>query len=372
MGRKRQRGERGRPWYWDKRGVWCVTHDKKRVVLRDREGQPVRGKDNEAKAVNVWHEMMTLARVPQRGDENELRTILELYLQSLEKRATEKTVADYRGFFRSFLAKWPGLLVRDLRPFHVERWWDDHPDDWGPSYRNMMGTALKAALNWAAKPGKGGGIIPKNPLDGMTLPSCRKRAATVVVERGEFARLMALVKSKAVRDVLTVLWETGARPGELAIATAANLEPDGSALIFAAHNTPEGSTVHKTFKKTGLARIVTLTDAAREVCLRLKLKHPNGPLFRTPRGMAWNKHRLANVILHYAKRAGLKGRFMAYSARHTRITEWLEAGMNDTDAAALAGNTPGIIAKNYSHVAARVNRLRELVNRHSPSKATGA
>jgi site-specific recombinase XerD len=70
---------------------------------------------------------------------------------------------------------------------------------------------------------------------------------------------------------------------------------------------------------------------------------------------------------HYAKRAGLKERFMAYSARHSRATTLIEEGVSDTDAAAILGNTPAVINKHYSHVHARYNRLREIVNRHSPA-----
>ena len=95
-----------------------------------------------------------------------------------------------------------------------------------------------------------------------------------------------------------------------------------------------------------------------------------GPLFRTPTGLSWTELRLANVVLHYAKRAGLKGRFTAYSCRHTRATALLEQGHSDTDVAAILGNTPAVIHKNYSHVAAKVDRLRELLNRSRAVKGT--
>jgi integrase len=231
----------------------------------------------------------------------------------------------------------------------------------------MTGTILKAAMNWAAAPGKGGGVIPRNPLQGMPLPRCRKRAAQVVVEDGEFERLLGLVRSPAMRDVLVVLWETGTRPGNLALAMAVNLAEDGTALVFDEHNTDPASSVHKAFKKTGRALVVPLTDAPRDVCLRLRLRHPEGPLFRTANGLPWYKHRLANMVRYYAKRAGLEGRFMAYSARHSRTTALLESGVSDVDVAAIMGNTPAIIHKNYSHIAACDARQREILNRHSPA-----
>lgn len=363
---QKRRGLNGHPWYRSDRDAWFVTNGKLKVALRDKHGQMVRGEDNEAEALRVWHEMHALADVGRKGDTNDLRTVLELYLVDLEKRATPKTLADYRGFFASFLAKWSGLLVRELKPFHVQQWWAANPT-WGASYQNLTGTALKAALNWATQPGKGGAIIPTNPLAGMPLPSVKKRSAKVMVEDSEFRGLLALVKSQSVRDLLTVLWETGTRPGNLSIATAGNLEQGGEAFVFDGHNTPDGSSVHKAFKRTGRALVVPLSDAARDVCLRLAQKHPEGPLFRTARGDAWNKLRIANTVRHYAKRAGLEGRFMAYSCRHSRATTLLEAGLSDGDVAAIIGNTPAQVARTYSHVAARVNRLRDLANKHSPA-----
>lgn len=361
---KRDRGERGRPWYRAGRDQWFVTIDGKKQPLVDAKGHPIRGAGSRTAAERAWHEMVVLAAVPDTGADNEVRTILELFLQDMERReVSPKTLATYTGFFRSFLARYPKLLVRDLRPAHVHDWWRLSHPKWGNSTRNLSGGAFKAAFRWAAAPGKGGAIIPKNPLDGMPLPTMRKRSAEVVVSEDEFAGLLRLVKSAAVRDILTVAWETGTRPVNLTRATAANLTEDGNALLFADWNTEPGAAVHKTFKSTGRPLVVPLTDAARDVVTRLIAANPVGPIFRTPTDLPWTDVRLANTVLHYAKRAGLQGRFTAYSCRHTRATALLEAGHTDTDVAAILGNTPGVIHKNYSHVAAKVNRLRDLLNK---------
>lgn len=364
MGKKRQRGQRGMPWYRKARDQWCVTIDDKITTLLDAEGHPVTGIDNRAGAERAWHELHALARVPDAGEDNEVRTVLELYLQDMERRGVSaKTLATYTGYFQSFLTRYPKLPVRDLKPSHVHAWWQLSHPAWGSSTRNLSGAAFKAAFRWAASPGKGGAIVPKNPLDGMPLPTMRKRSSEVVVSDAEFASLLAVVKAEETRDLLTVAWETGTRPVNLSRATAANLTEDGNALLFADWNTEPGSAVHKTFKATGRPLVVPLTDAARAVVLRLIDRHQIGPLFRTPTGLPWTDMRLANTVLHYAKRAGLKGRFTAYSCRHTRATALLEAGHSDTDVAAILGNTPGVIHKNYSHVAAKVNRLRDIMNR---------
>jgi integrase len=344
--KRRLRREKGKPWYRKARDHWCITLNRKKVALRDKHENFVCGKDNEAEALRVWHEMLAVADASRKGDENELKYVLDLYLKDMkarEPKVSRKTFEAYKGYFLDFLRRWPGILIRELRPFHVQQWWASHPT-WGPSTKNLTGTALKAALNWAAKPGKGA-LIPANPLDGMPLPTMRKRAAEVVVEKDEFARVMALVRSLEVRDVLTVLWETGTRPINLARATAQNLTEDGNTLVFGDHNTDPDAVAHKTAKKTGRSLPVQLPNKAREICVRLRLKRPEGPLFLTPTGLPWTATRLASTVLYYAKRAGLEGRFMAYAARHTRTTQLLEAQLSDTDVAAIMGNTPAVILK---------------------------
>lgn len=327
------------------------------------KGEAIRGRANREAAEAAWHEMVVMDAVPETGEDNEVRTILELYLQDLERReVSAKTLKNYTAYFKSFLKRHPRLLVRELRPAHVHQWWRLSHPAWGNSTMNLSGSAFKAAMRWAALPGKGGAIIPRNPLDGMALPTMRKRSSDVVITEAEFAGLLALVKSAEVRDVLVVAWETGTRPVNIARATAANLTAGGNALIFADWNTAPGSAVHKTFAKTGRPLVVPLPDAARDVCNRLAAARPAGPLFLTPRGLPWTDLRLANTVLHYATRAGLKGRFTAYSCRHTRATALLEQGHSDADVAAILGNTPAVVNKNYSHVAAKFDRLRDVLN----------
>ncbi len=343
--------------------------DKTKAAIRDRFGNIIRGNDEQAEAAAnaVWHQTQALSNVGRLGDDNTVVAILERYLDDLQKRASAKSYANYRAFFQSFDKQWPGLLVRDLKPFHVQQWWELAHKPWGSSLQNLSGTALKAALRWAKEPGKGGAIIASNPLEGFKLPTMRKRSAEVVVSQEEFDGMLSLVKSDAVRDIIVVAWETGTRPINLIRATAKNVGESGRFLLFAEWNTEPGSTVHKTHKNTGRPLQVPLPPLAEAIIARLAERYPTGPLFRTARGAEWNDSRLANTVLHYAKRAGLAGRFTAYSCRHSKATSLLEAGVSDVDVAAILGNTPAIIHKNYSHVSSRTDRLIGLMTRVSDS-----
>ena len=151
--------------------------------------------------------------------------------------------------------------------------------------------------------------------------------------------------------------------GKLGGVTAAHITADCRALVFDEHNTPKGAAIHKTFKRTGQALIVPLTPCAAEIVQRLAKEHPEGPLFRSPRGLKWTASRLASNIRNYAEKVGLKGRFVAYSARHSLATELLEDGRTSTEVAAVLGNTPKVVERNYSHVATKAFTLCDLLSR---------
>lgn len=147
MGRKRKRGENGKPWFRRENQSWYIKLGGKQVRLVDKKGDYIRGVEREADALAVWHEMMAKADALVNQDDNPVRLILGLYLERhLKVNASEKTFKEWQGLYRKFSDRWPDLRVKELIPDHLRVWWAEHPT-WGSSYQNHIGTALKAALN---------------------------------------------------------------------------------------------------------------------------------------------------------------------------------------------------------------------------------
>jgi integrase len=364
---RRKSAQKGYPWYRKGNNTWYVTLENgEQSMLRDRDGLPVRGKENEGEAVAVWHEVMAVAQAPETGDNNSLKVVLDLYLQGRAGRVTPKTHAEYVKHFRDLTDKWPQLLVKDLKARHIRQWWaEDHPG-WGSSTQNYALTALKAALNWAAG-AEGDHMISKNPLRGMSMPACRSRGAEADISPEDYRRVMEVVPPD-LHDVLTVLFETGTRPINLIRAEMRNLDSSNGALVFARHNTDSDSPVHKTFKKTGEALIVPLGPLSMEVVKKLAQLHPSGPLFRTRKGEPWYAAKLASRILWYAKKLGLQGKFTAYAGRHTVTTALLERGVPDAEVAAVLGQRgTAMLYRHYSHLGSKVKRLRDILTKR-PSR----
>jgi integrase len=338
----KRRTRKGHPWYWKARDYW--VHPKqagKAPIPLLHNGDYVRGKDNRALAEKVWLDSRALSNAADVRDDNAVWTILELYLQNAKnRRVSQKTLDDYTEWFRSFSDSIPPqMTVKELRAHHIENWWKE---EWSDSFRNLIGSAFKAAFNWAATSTKGD-IITRNPLGGWELPMMQARSSDCVISQEEFDGLISLVHSERIRDILIVLWETGTRPVNLRRATAENLviDNDGQRLVFKKH---------KAVKKTGKELEVELPPGpAQEIIAKLVGRHPTGNLFRRPRGGAWTAQNLASDIAHYAKLAGLEGRYTPYSNRHCMANRIINAGGSKGDAACVLGNTERIIERWYDH-----------------------
>src|SRR4051794_38325553 len=101
MAKKRKRAPNGLPWYWKKRDYWCVPGDAKKSCLRDKHGEVVHGAENAALALAVWHEMMSVTHAAHAGAENQVKFVLDLYLQDMQRRkVTDKTLTNYTMWFQ--------------------------------------------------------------------------------------------------------------------------------------------------------------------------------------------------------------------------------------------------------------------------------
>jgi integrase len=352
---KRQRGEKGRPWYRAQKDAWCIKIDGKLANIKRPDGTVVKGKDNEAEAVKYWHQLMSLAHAPASGDDNLVMVIFELYLRHLEqKHAEPKTIKEYTKYLTEFTNLHPTLRVKDLKPHHLQTWWDEKHAKWGDSMRQYTGTAIHSSLNWAA--GADSGIITKNPLKGMKMPQGRSRGAETLVETGDHKKLLDAVPED-LRNVLVALRNTGTRPSVVSRVTANDFYPEQK--IWRLEK-------HKTSRKTGKPMVVPLTQVVVDLCKGLAEKYQEGPLFRTKKGQPWNPQKLASRILWYKKKLGVD--VIAYGYRHTVATDLLEKGVPDAEVAAILGHqNTSMIYRHYSHLGSRINKLTDTMELHMPS-----
>jgi len=144
--------------------------------------------------------------------------------------------------------------------------------------------------------------------------------------------------SPELADLLTGLFFTAARPTELTVATLADLDLKTKTLKLTTH------------KGNGAARVrsVPLTaQATKFFKARSASKLPSAYLFTAPGGAPWTRHQYALELRTAVAAAKLPPGTVAYSMRHTAISEWLQAGVDIATVAKLAGTSVAMIDKNY-------------------------
>lgn len=189
----------------------------------------------------------------------------------------------------------------------------------------------KAAMRYCLR----AGLIGRNPWEVVPTPPLAA-AETPALTRAQVRQLLQRARGRD-RLLLSVLYETAARPSEIARARWEDLRA-GSLVLQE----------HKTRRRTQSARIIPLNSRARAAISQLP-RTKSGLIFPSPGGrvlsaIAW--HRIIARV-----RADWKGApaMTAYVLRHSRITHLIEDGVDAATVARIAGNTPQMILTRYVH-----------------------
>jgi integrase len=322
-----------KPWFRKQTGCWYVEIGERQINL---------GKDKD-EAQRQYHRIMAeeglieLQPVKVRAAH-----LCDLFLEWASRHTTARTYQWYKMYLQDFCNRYGTLYVSQVKPFHITKWLDAH--EWLDSGRRGAVTSIKRALNW----GVDEGLIPTNPVARVRRPPVTRRER--ILSSDEIQSLLDACSDEAFRDFLFVLRETGCRPGEVASLTAQMVDLKLGIWTFVKH---------KTARKTGKPRVVYLPPSMIALSQRLMVKYPTGLLFRDSRGMAWNKNSVVCRFRRLREKLKLDGSVVAYSFRHTFITEGLARGVPIADMAELVGHTStDMICRVYSHLDQKVKHLR--------------
>ena len=233
-----------------------------------------------------------------------------------------------------------GRTVGSLGADEIEKWASHFP--WSQStLRERLGM-VGTFLRWCGCPVK------------LARPPGESRGAGVVLSDEQFARVLAAYDPRRggdLRELLTVLRLTGARPGEVVGLTVAGVDWT-LGLAHLSH--------HKNARR-GKMRVVYFPGPARAILEAQRLRYGSGPLFRTRAGLAYTSKKVSKLMLVLSKRVGFRA--IAYGERHGFITRGLAKGVSADQLAALVGNSAEVIRRNYSHIGADATLLRGLAER---------
>jgi integrase len=172
------------------------------------------------------------------------------------------------------------------------------------------------------------------------------------VSEAEHGRLLTHA-DPFMSDFLSLLWHTGARPGEIAGLTAEQVKASADGVVPLA----EHKTAHK-----GHARFLILTGEGWAIALRRAEAVGSGLLFRGEEGRL-TPQAIGRRMARLCKRAGVRA-VIAYGYRHTFATAALAAGVPDAHVAALLGHSgTAMLHRHYSHLTSQSQALRDALAR---------
>lgn len=273
-----------KPFFKKSHQSWYVQLDGKQVRL---------GPDEKA-AHRRYHELMAegakVEPVPSRVASPRLVEIFDHFLNFCRDQRAPDTYEWYRWRLQMFVDEIAAsLTVAQLKPFHLDDWFAKHPD-WASGTKNGMCRAVQRALRWAERRGR----IERSPVAFYEKPRLGRR--TIVVSPAEFEEMLACVPQQEFRDLLSVTWETAARPQESLVVEARHVDLENNRWVFP----PEESKVDK------WPRVVYLSPTAVEITKRLMLQHPTGPMFRNSNGDPWTTFSVNCAFIRLQTTIGMK------------------------------------------------------------------
>ncbi|MBX3436062.1 MAG: tyrosine-type recombinase/integrase [Planctomycetaceae bacterium] len=372
------------------------SHQKWYVEIRRR--QHCLGSDRD-EAFRRYYELMNQPDMPAPPPEainpTQFVTIVDAFLDWVQKHRSPDTFEWYRYRLERFCRKYPDLRAAELRPYHVQRWVDGYDQLSRTSKRNYVRT-VKRCCQWAMQQG----YLTQNPVQLLEVPGAERREMLITAE--EFATLLTFVRDEALRDLILVTWETGCRPQESLRVEARHVDMARNRWVF---NRSES-------KGKRQPRVVYLSELAAEITRRRVEAFPAGPILRNSSGQPWttesvNCHfgriqvrmlqasgliddaaleaEIQAMIAQLSQRpiaAGVKSRdpkhlraearrkvlaqhakantprYSLYALRHAWATRALQSGLDGLTVAILMGHSdPSTLARVYQHLAHQPEHL---------------
>jgi len=300
---------------------------------------------DKALAFARYHEMAGEPTLKLTNDH--VAVVVDAFLDFVELHRAPDTYRWYKDRLQAFLNVIPATLtLRQLKPFHVQQWIDALPDLASGTKRNLCRSIVRC-MNWAEEQG----YVLRSPLAHFKKPRAGKREE--IVSAAEYAKLLEATKDEAFKDLLTVTWETGARPQETLRVEARHVDLPGERWMFPASEA-----------KGGKPRIIYLTPLALEISRRQVERFPSGPIFRNTDGIAWTTDATNCRFQTLKKKIGRK--LCLYHLRHTWMNRLLLAGTDSLTVSILAGHAdPTMLVKHYQHLSQNPEFLRGQARRAS-------
>ena len=278
-----------------------------------------------------------------RGGSTEKATVkaaCDAYVAHLRKEKGEASAKDAEGAFRRLVDEDPIARadLSKLKPTHFSAWRERVIGKGSSSYFNRNLTPLRAAMNYALDQGAvSSDFAWSKALRPLKLDP-REGRRMIYLDAAQRRKLIEKASAE-LRPMLTAWTLLPVRPGDVARLRVEHLDAKGRSLTI-----PNGKTD---------SRVIPLSDDALahfKSCARGKL--PGAWLIARADGSQWTRFAWRNEMWEAVKRAKLPRAVVAYSLRHSCITDLMASGLDPLTVARLSGTSIAMIDKHYGHLRA--------------------
>jgi integrase len=313
------------------------------------KGSPPHGSDTKQQAYALFNQLVADGTdslpAPSKIRMSEL---LKAFLNFSAAHHKKNTFEWYKFFLVSFDELYGSLRPHQVTSEVVDAWLKAE-NGWKGSRRGAV-MALKRVMNWALDNRR---ITHHNLRSVKVPPSGRRERFLTQEERRTLFEHYPV--GDPFRDFLFAMEQTGCRPGEVAVVTAADVDLRTGVWTLSDH---------KTATKTGDNRVVILTEAMIELSRQLMERRPLGPLFRNADGDAWSTNAIRCRFRRARKTLKLGGDVVAYLYRHAVCTDLLESGVGLVQTCEILGHKgTTMVMRHYNKIRTRRDHLREQITK---------
>jgi integrase len=355
--------------YFDSRGAYYCQINGQQYRLATGPDDAVSG-PTYLEALRVYRQLLEKGNVETAGGSNTVRVVLDAYMEDAARAVSPRTLDKKKLMLTPFVRELGEVQVGSLTHLQVYRFVDRMREPrkgdparprqkkriyrWGDTTVSGFFDEVAAAFNWAVRLK----LIPVNPLANVRRPHARSRSRDCIVDHDLHIRILAACRTKSARDIVVVLENTGARPGELAAAEGRDWNDALGAIVYYGDDRRRQDEFrHKTAGK-GKDRVIRFTGEALDLARSAASRGTRTPLFPNSKGTAFGRGSIQARFKVLRETLGVPG-LTPYSYRHTLSTRWLLAGRSIDVLAELLGNTPATIRKHYAHLCTQQGGIRE-------------
>lgn len=256
-----------------------------------------------------------------------------LFLQSHERA---KSAANTRIFYRTQLAQLQQVFgttpIDQLGPGDVLDALERTSHGKTDSTRRSRAVALQQLQRFALD----NSLIDRPWLKKIPKPPQGRRTR---IPTADETRQLLQHSTAAFRLIYEALRVSGARPGELCRAQIADYDREAGTITLVEH---------KTARKSGRPRVIAVGQRlARQLRLAIGRRR-TGPIFLSPRGVAWTVNNLSSQFARLRDHAGVSRELVLYSARHEAGTAFC-AAHGILVASRLLGHSTIATTQRYAH-----------------------